>query len=383
MRAAPRDEGAGVPLACEANEGVTVSLRIVVLGLSITSSWGNGHATNFRALLAALDGRGHDVLFLERDVPWYAEHRDLPHPPYGRTALYGSLDQLRDEHAGAVREADLVVVGSYVPQGVEVGRWVQETARGVTAFYDIDTPVTLAALGRGECEYLVPELVPGYDLYLSFTGGPTLTYLEQTLGSPRARAFHCLVDPDAYAPAEGDRRWTLGYLGTWSADRQPVLDELLVSPAGRLPDDAFVVAGPQYPAEIAWPSNVERIEHLPPAEHAAFYNAQRMTLNVTRADMVRAGWSPSVRLFEAAACGVPVVSDWWEGLDAFFTPGSEILIARSAAEVVEHLGSVDGERRAQIGAAARARVLAEHTAEHRADELEEHVAQVRTAGARR
>jgi spore maturation protein CgeB len=357
-------------------------LRVVVLGLSITSSWGNGHATNFRALLAALDGRGHDVLFLERDVPWYAEHRDLPHPPYGRTALYGSLEQLRDEHASAVRDADLVIVGSYVPQGVEVGRWVQEAARGVKAFYDIDTPVTLAALGRGECEYLVPELISGYDLYLSFTGGPTLDYLEQTLGSPRARAFYCLVDPQAYAPSDGDRQWTLGYLGTWSADRQPVLDELLVAPARDLPDDAFVVAGPQYPAGIAWPSNVERIEHLPPAEHAGFYNAQRLTLNVTRADMVRAGWSPSVRLFEAAACGVPVVSDWWEGLDAFFSLGSEILVARSASEVVQHLADVDEERRAQIGAAARARVLAEHTAEHRADELEEHVAQIRQGVAR-
>ena len=354
-----------------------MSLRIVVLGLSITSSWGNGHATNFRALVRALAGRGHDVLFLERDVPWYAENRDLPNPPHGRTALYGSLDELRDVHAEAVREADLVVVGSYVPEGVDVGRWVQATARGVKAFYDIDTPVTLAALGRGECEYLVPELIPGYDLYLSFTGGPTLTYLEETLGSPRARAFYCLVDETAYAPADVARSWTLGYLGTWSADRQPVLDELLVLPARELPERAFVVAGPQYPADIAWPANVARIEHLPPAEHAGFYNAQLLTLNVTRADMVRAGWSPSVRLFEAAACGVPVVSDWWEGLDRFFTPGSEILVARSAAEVVQHLGSVDEERRAQIGAAARARVLAEHTAEHRADELEEHVAQVR------
>jgi spore maturation protein CgeB len=359
------------------------ALRIVVLGLSITSSWGNGHATNFRALVRALAGRGHDVLFLERDVPWYAEHRDLPHPPYGRTALYGSLEELREAHAEAVREADLVVVGSYVPQGVEVGRWVQDTARGVKAFYDIDTPVTLAALAGGDCEYLVPELIPGYDLYLSFTGGPTLDHLEQVLGAPRARAFYCLVDETAYVPADLDRRWSLGYLGTWSADRQPVVDELLVAPARALPDASFVVAGPQYPAELAWPDNVQRIEHLPPAEHAAFYNAQLLTLNVTRADMVRAGWSPSVRLFEAAACGVPVVSDWWEGLDRFFTPGSEILVARSASDVVQHLRSVDAERRAELGAAARARVLAEHTAQHRADELEAHVAQVREQVARR
>ena len=356
-------------------------LRVVVLGLSITSSWGNGHATNFRALVRALSERGHDVLFLERDVPWYAEHRDLPDPPFGRTALYGSLEQLRDEHASDVREADLVVVGSYVPQGVDVGRWVQQTAGGVRAFYDIDTPVTLAALSRGECEYLVPELVPGYDLYLSFTGGPTLTYLEQSLGSPCARAFYCLVDEDAYAPADVERPWSLGYLGTWSADRQPVLDELLLAPARARADASFVVAGPQYPADIAWPANVERIEHLPPAEHAGFYNAQRLTLNVTRADMVRAGWSPSVRLFEAAACGAPVVSDWWEGLDAFFTPGKEILVARSAHDVVQHLDDVDEQRRAEIGAAARARVLAEHTATHRAQELEAHVAQLRTSRA--
>lgn len=352
-------------------------LRVVVLGLSITSSWGNGHATNFRALVRVLSERGHDVLFLERDVPWYAANRDLPHPPHGRTALYGSLEQLREQHAEAVREADLVVVGSYVPEGVAVGRWVQDTARGVRAFYDIDTPVTLAALSRGECEYLVPELVPGYDLYLSFTGGPTLGHLEQVLGSPRARAFYCLVDETAYSPAEVDRPFALGYLGTWSADRQPVLDELLVEPARSRPDSRFVVAGPQYPDSLAWPANVERIEHLPPAEHAGFYNAQQLTLNVTRADMVRAGWSPSVRLFEAAACGVPVVSDWWEGLDAFFTPGEQILLARSTAEVVEHLAAVDDERRARIGAAARARVLAEHTAEHRVDELEQHVAQIR------
>lgn len=349
-------------------------MRVVLVGLSITSSWGNGHATNFRGLMSALTSRGHDVLFLERDVPWYAEHRDLPSPPYGKTCLYSSLEELRDRHAVDVAEADLVVVGSYVPEGVEVGRWVQRTARGVKAFYDLDTPVTLMALDRGDCAYLAPDLVPGYDLYLSFTGGPTLQRLERELGSPCARAFYCLVDPDAYPPADVARTWDLGYLGTWSADRQPVLDSLLVEPARRRPDLSFVVAGPQYPPDLRWPGNVARVEHLPPAEHPAFYNAQRLTLNVTRADMVRAGWSPSVRLFEAAACGVPIVSDWWEGLDRFFVPGKEILVAAGPHEVLAHLSELDDERRAAIGAAARARVLAEHTAEHRAQELEEHVA---------
>ena len=357
-------------------------MRVVLVGLSITSSWGNGHATNFRGLMAALCARGHDVLFLERDVPWYAEHRDLPEPPYGATSLYGSLEELRDRHTAEVADADLVVVGSYVPDGTEVGRWVQQTARGVRAFYDIDTPVTLAALDRGTCEYLSADLVPGYDLYLSFTGGPTLQRIEQQLGSPRARAFYCLVDPSAYAPSDVERPWALGYLGTYSPDRQPVLEELLLAPSRSLPGERFVVAGPQYPADTAWPANVERIEHLPPAEHPGFYNAQRLTLNVTRADMVQAGWSPSVRLFEAAACGVPVVSDWWEGLDQFFLPGKEILVARDAAEVLQHLADTDEERRAELGAAARARVLAEHTAEHRAVELEGHVREVRRGSGR-
>ncbi|HWG55836.1 MAG TPA: glycosyltransferase [Gaiellaceae bacterium] len=343
-------------------------LRIVVLGLSITSSWGNGHATNYRALVRALAGRSHDVLFLERDVPWYAAHRDLPHPPWGRTALYGSLDELRERWGDALREADLVVVGSYVPEGVAAAELAFELAGGAVAFYDIDTPVTLAAVDRGECEYLEPETMARFDLYLSFTGGPTLRRLERDYGVRRARAFHCFVDPDAYAPAAVEPRWTAGYLGTYSPDRQPPLERLLLEPARARPEQAFVVAGPQYPTDIAWPANVERIEHLAPPEHPAFYAAQRFTINVTRADMRRAGWSPSVRLFEAAACAVPVISDWWEGLDAFFTPGSEILVEDALA----HLALPEEEARA-IGERARARVLAEHTAEHRADELEAHV----------
>lgn len=345
-------------------------MRIVFLGLSITSSWGNGHATNFRGLVGALERRGHDVLFLERDVPWYAAHRDLPHPPHGRTELYGSLEELRDRFTTDVRDADVVVVGSYVPDGVEVGRWVTSTASGATAFYDIDTPVTLANLERGTCDYLVPDLVGAYDLYLSFTGGPVLQRIERRWGSPRARAFHCLVDPDLYSPREVPERWTMGYLGTYSDDRQPTVDRLLVEPARELTEHSFVVAGPQYPAAIGWPPNVQRIEHLPPADHPGFYSAQRFTLNVTRADMIRTGWSPSVRLFEAAACGVPVISDRWDGIDAFFLPGSEILLADHAGHVRHHLDTVDDETRARIGAAARERVLAEHTADHRAVELE-------------
>jgi spore maturation protein CgeB len=349
-------------------------VRIVFLGLSITSSWGNGHATNYRALVRELVARGHDVLFLERDVPWYAAHRDLPRPPWGETALYGSPDELRDVHGAAVGGADAVIVGSYVPDGIDVGEWVVATARGLPVFYDIDTPVTLAALERGECAYLTPELVRAYRLYLSFTGGPTLERIEDELGSPCARAFHCLVDIDAYPRLDVARRWDLGYLGTYSDDRQPALERLLIEPARRDPQLRCVVAGPQYPEQIEWPANVERIDHLPPAEHPAFYAAQRFTVNVTRADMVAAGWSPSVRLFEAAACGVPVISDGWAGLDTFFVPGKEILVAHEPDDVLVALASTSENARDAIGGAARERVLAEHSAQHRATELEQHLA---------
>lgn len=357
------------------------ALDVVVLGLSISSSWGNGHATTWRALVRALAAAGHRILFLERDVPWYAANRDQPEPAGARLALYGGLDELRDRFDAAVRRADLVVVGSYVPEGAAVARWVQARARGTTAFYDIDTPVTLAALARGDCAYLAPELVPAFDLYLSFTGGPTLRRIERELGAQRARALYCSADPEVHRPEPRTPRWALGYVGTYGADRQAALERLLLEPARRRRAWRFTVAGPQYPPRLAWPENVDRVEHLAPGDHAAFYASQRFTLNVTRADMVRAGYSPSVRLFEAAACGTPVLSDPWPGLETIFAPGREILIARSTAEALRHLDETTDDERRAIGDRARRRVLAEHTAAHRVAALEAYVAEAREAGA--
>jgi spore maturation protein CgeB len=299
-------------------------------------------------------------------------------PDYCELRFYSDLADLENWRSEIVN-ADAVIVGSYVPEGVAVGRYVQETARGVTAFYDIDTPVTLAKLERGDFEYLSPEIVPGYDVYLSFTGGPTLRRIESRYGSPAARALYCSVDPDAYPPLDVPKKWDLSYLGTYSTDRQPTLEKLLIEPARLMPERRFVVAGPQYPTDIDWPSNVERIEHLPPSEHAEFYAASRFTLNVTRADMIAAGWSPSVRLFEAAACAVPVVSDQWEGIESLFVPGTEMLLADTSKKVVEILGGRSEEEAASMGRAARARVLDGHTAAHRAAELEEHLLEAHNA----
>jgi spore maturation protein CgeB len=352
-------------------------LRIVILGLSITSSWGNGHATTYRGLLRELSGRGHEVLFLERDMPWYAAHRDLCAAPYAGIELYANLPDLRQRFRDEVRHADVVIVGSYVPEGVAVGEWVTTTAHGITAFYDIDTPVTLAKLARGDSEYLSPALIRRYALYLSFTGGPTLEHIERQYSVPRAMPLYCAVDPHLYYPECSAEQWELGYLGTYSPDRQPALETLLIEPARRWAQGCFVVAGPQYPPTVAWPANVQYIEHLTPAEHRAFYNAQRFNLNITRADMVRAGYSPSIRLFEAAACATPIISDYWPGLERFFTPGTEILIARAPQETLHYLRELPEAEWLAIGERARARVLAEHTAAHRAAELETYLRDLR------
>jgi spore maturation protein CgeB len=349
------------------------ALSFVFLGLSITSSWGNGHATTYRGLLRELSRRGNRVLFLERERSFYAENRDLPNPPYCRTELYESLDELRDRFSREVQEADVVVLGSYVPDGVAVADWVLERARGVTTFYDIDTPVTLRALEDGSCSYVSARQVQSFDLYLSFTGGPTISRIEKTFGARAARPLYCSVDPELYFPEPVRKRWDLGYLGTYSADRQDALERLLIEPARKHPQGRFAVAGAQYPDSIVWPANVARTVHLPPTEHRGFYNAQRFTLNVTRRDMVTAGFSPSVRMFEAAACGVPILSDNWPGIDQFFEPKREIVLVEDANAVLACLRGMSEERRVQMAERARSRILAEHTAAHRAETLEEYV----------
>jgi spore maturation protein CgeB len=344
-------------------------MRVAILGLSITSAWGNGHATNYRALARAWQRRGDHVTFLERDMPWYAQHRDLAAPPGCETHLYDSVAQLRRSFEPVVAEADLVIVGSFVPDGVAVAEWVFDTASGPVAFYDIDTPVTIEKLRAGDGEYLSNELVERFDLYLSFTAGPALEVLADEFGARRPEPFYCFVDPEAYAPVDAPERWTLNYLGTYSAGRQPAVDELLIKPARMRPIDRFAVAGPMYPADIDWPANAERIEHLPPTQHPAFYCGTRFTLNLTRPEMRALGYSPSVRLFEAGACGAAIISDVWPGLETVLSPGEEVLIARHARDVLEIMEQTTPEEASELGRAARARVLDEHTAHRRVDRL--------------
>ena len=350
-------------------------MQIVVLGLSLTSSWGNGHASTYRSLLAALARRRHQILFLERDAPWYAGHRDLTSADYARIELYTSLDDLQRRFLPDIESADLVIVGSYVPEGPAVIDLVLGRATGVRAFYDIDTPITIARLNAGQTEYVRPEQISEFDLYLSFAGGPVLETLERTFGARRARPLYCSVDPGEHQPDEQPARWHLGYLGTYSPDRAAGLRVRLMEPARLWSDGRFVVAGAEFPPDVAWPGNVDRMDHVPLSDQRRFYSAQRFTLNLTRTAMSQAGYSPSIRLFEAAACGVPVITDPWPGLETFFVPGKEILVSHSTIETLEFLMDLPEKARRRIANRARERALAQHTSDHRAREVEQYVAE--------
>lgn len=345
-------------------------MNIVIFGLSMTSSWGNGHATTYRGLVKGLSHLGHSVLFLERNMPWYQAHRDCTSFSFARCELYESVAEAFDRFRSEIETADVVVVGSFVPEGPEVCESVLRYSGGTVAFYDIDTPVTLRKLSEGDGEYLTPELIPRFDLYLSFTGGPVLKRLEQEYGAIRARPLYCAVDPDLYAPVVREQEWELGYLGTFSADRQPKIQSFFLDAAKALPEKKFALGGSGYDVDETWPVNVRHIDHIPPDVHPFFYCSQRFTLNVTREEMVQTGFAPSVRLFEAASCGVPILTDYWAGLEEFFSPGVDILVVRETRDVLDYLTAMKEETRLQVAELCRAKVLARHTCYHRAAELE-------------
>jgi spore maturation protein CgeB len=348
-------------------------MKLVVFGLTVSSSWGNGHATLWRGLCAALARRGHRVVFFERDVPYYASHRDLYRlPGGGELILYSDWIEVLPTARWHVAEADVAMVTSYCPDGLTASDLVLDSSASLRVFYDLDTPVTLARMEAGErVDYIGPRGLTDFDLVLSYTGGRSLEALRQRLGARRVAPLYGSVDPEVHKPVPVDERYRadLGYLGTYAADRQAIVRALFVEPARRLPQSKFVLAGAMYDDSFPWQSNIFFVKHLPPADHPAFYCSTRLTLNVTRRAMADMGYCPSGRLFEAAACGAPVLSDCWEGLEYFYQPGSEILLARDQDEAVAALDR-SPEQLARIANAARERTLTEHTADVRAGQLE-------------
>lgn len=347
-------------------------MKLVIFGLSISSSWGNGHATLWRGLCRALTSRGHKVVFFERDVPYYAAHRDASDPGSVEMILYSEWADAVPLARKNLLDADVGMVTSYCPDGVAASDLVLSSSVAVRAFYDLDTPVTLEQLMNGKpVAYLGPRGLRDFDFVLSYTGGAALDELRVHLGARRVAPLYGSVDPDSHRPVRSNPRYSaaLSYLGTYAEDRQSMLEQFFVEPARRLPQKKFLIGGSLYPWTFPWTGNIFYINHLPPAEHPAFYCSSTVTLNVTRGAMARMGYCPSGRLFEAAACQVPIITDEWEGISEFFEPGREILVARGTEDVINAL-AMSPDALAKISRAARERCLSDHTAAHRAIELE-------------
>ena len=347
-------------------------MKLVVFGLSVSSSWGNGHATLWRGLIKGLHRLGHHTVFFEHDTPFYARHRDLHDVPGGQLILYPDWEEIRRQAATQLADADAAIVTSYCPDASAASELVLSSPTRVRCFYDLDTGVTLDRLRNGQTvDYIPAGGLADFDLVLSYTGGLALSELKTRLGARHIAPLYGSVDPEQHHPTAAIERFRsdLSYLGTYAADRQRELEELFVEPARRHSELKFLIGGPQYPADFPWTKNIHLVPHVPPEEHPAFYCSSRLTLSVTRRPMAEMGYCPSGRLFEAAACGAPIVSDDWDGLDYFFEPGRDILVARTTGHVMDALAMSD-EELGRIARAGRERALAVHTADRRALDLE-------------
>jgi spore maturation protein CgeB len=354
-------------------------VNITVFGLTLSSSWGNGHATPYRAIIRALDRLGHKVHFFEKDVPYYSSRRDFDSCDYCELTLYSAWANIRERALSAAADSDVVITASFLPEGRRINDEILDLGRPLRIFYDLDTPVTLNALRQGVVEYLDAGQIPAFDLVLSFTGGKALTELEHDYSARMVRPLYGCVDPDDYyrvAPA-AKFECDLSYMGTYSADRQVKLDALLLEPSRRHPEKLFLLAGSLYPWNWQWGENVRRMDHVAPAEHSSFYSSSRLTLNITRGEMAANGWCPSGRFFEAAACGTPLITDAWDGLDSFFDLESQLRVVTSAEDVEAALSSSDEELQSMADR-ARQRTLDEHSGKVRAHQLLQYIEEARS-----
>ena len=346
-------------------------MKITFFGLTISSSWGNGHATPLRAVLRALAGMGHEITFFERDATYYAQHRDLPEPKFSTLRIYDDWLNVRREALQCVRSSDVVVTTSYLPEGGAVLDELLAIEGPMFVYYDLDTPVTISTLRLGgEPEYVAPHQLSAFDLVLSFTGGKTLDILRNEHGVRRAEALYGCVDPDVHYRTERSNHFgnDFGYLGTYAHDRHAKLEKFFFGAARRLPQQKFMVVGSMFPEGMNWPVNVWYKPHAAPTLHPAFYSSSRATLNITRQAMADFGHCPSGRFFEAAACGTPVISDRFAGIEEFFDREREIAVVDSTEDVVAALSRSDADLRA-MAERARQRTLDEHTGAVRARQM--------------
>lgn len=349
-------------------------MRISFLGSSLVSAYWNGACTYYRGIVRALDARGHRVTFYEPDAFERQAHRDIDDPEWARVVVYEPRDEAAVRAVVAeAADADVVVKASGVGvfDGVLEAAVAELDGRAARVFWDVDAPATLAAL-EADPESPLRELVGAFDLVLTYGGGDPVVARYAALGARACVPVYNALDPETHhpAPPRPELACDLAFLGNRLPDREARVEELFFATAASLPGRSFLLGGSGWEDRVGGLANVRHLGHVAPGEHNALNRSALAVLNVSRESMASNGWSPATRVFEAAGAGACLISDEWEGLEEFLAPGEEVLVARDGGEVAELLRELDPRRARRIGEAALARVLAEHTYDRRAEQVE-------------
>jgi spore maturation protein CgeB len=357
---------------------MTASLNIAFFGSSLVSAYWNGAATYYRGICRALHERGHHVTFYESDAYQRQEHRDIPDPPYAKVVVYSA--QTTDavyRCLDAAHDADLIIKAS--GNGVfdallEAAVLELRTPRNLVAFWDVDAPATLDRLANDPLDPFA-ALISHYDAIFTYGGGEPVSNAYEKLGARVCVPIYNAHDPTVHHPAARDGRFAadVAFLGNRLPDREARVEEFFLRPAAMLRGKRFIIGGSGW-GDKAMPRNVRDVGHVYTADHNAFNCTPRAVLNINRTSMARYGFSPATRIFEAAGAGACMITDAFEGVETFFEPGREILVARDGAEVAYFVRRLTERRARAIGAAARRRALAQHTYAQRVGLLEETLA---------
>lgn len=348
-------------------------MKIAFYGSSLLSAYWNGAATYYRGMLCELAKRGWEVTFYEPDAFNRQQHRDIDPPDWAKVVVYPATETACQTVIGEAAAADVVVKAS------GVGVFDDELAQGVMAcaprhavklFWDVDAPATLAAL-RADPDLVLHRVLPKLDLVLTYGGGPPVVSAYESLGARVCRPIYNALDPSTHHPVSAEARFAadLNLLANRLPDREARIEEFFLKPAAALPERTFRLGGEGW-GDKPMPPNVSRAGHVGTADHNAFNASALAVLNVARDSMAEVGFSPATRVFEAAGAGACLITDAWEGIELFLTPGEEVLVARDGQEVAEHLAALTPERARAIGEAARQRIEGEHTYARRAAEVD-------------
>ncbi len=352
-------------------------LDIIVIGETLHSTYHNNLATNYRALIRELARLGHTVFFVEAQQEVYRVNRDLPSAPYCEYAKFADLDMLSDQFVDAVRVADLVILGSGVPDCAAIAEWLLATAEGVLVYLDYQPFHLLADLRQAPVANRAMQVLAGFDLFLGSAGIPVLREIQQTIPCKSVASFWGVVDQFLYYRTDGPKDYALGYLGNFHPEKMAALQEMIFEPARTRPGRRYVIAGENFAAAgtTAEPAALAINHYVPTTQHVEFFNRLHYSLHIAHPLAQKVGYSPPPLLLEAAACGVPVITRHWVGMEEFLVPYEEIFVAENAAEVSDILDTVSTKERLRRAERARRRVMVEHAPSVRAAQLVRHVSE--------